>query len=122
MADAEMSEKQLRQKIEHYREAHKAGTITAKELDAFMEALAQIMAGTAKKFDSFLVRRRSGFKTRHDAEEHETKKINSGVTVLAKNGNALQFANKTQAQKRAEETGGEVYQSPASRVFFVKMS
>jgi hypothetical protein len=78
--DAEtLTLEQGRQRQEYYTKALKEGRITAKEYSGFMEAIGGLVAGIkrkqvadaveglSKRFDSFLVRRRSGFKTRHDA-------------------------------------------------------
>lgn len=53
----------------------------------------------------------------------KTTKLNNGTHVLAKeDGNAYQFANKTQAANKAAAVGGTAYQAPMSRVFYVKAS
>jgi len=51
-----------------------------------------------------------------------TTTLKNGVTVLAKDdGSAKTYANKTQAEGAVALIGGAVYQSPQSRVFFVKI-
>jgi|SRR5579864_7147335 len=80
--DAEtLTLEQGRQRQEYYTKALKEGRITKEEYQGFMEAIGGLVAGIKRKqvadavgklaarFDSFLVRRRSGFKTRHDAEK-----------------------------------------------------
>lgn len=50
----------------------------------------------------------------------ESVKASLGVPHLAKNGFTRVFANRTQAEKAAERTGGVAYQSPLSNRFLVK--
>jgi hypothetical protein len=52
--------------------------------------------------------------------KEETKVSLRGVEHLAKGGSIRVFANRTQAQKSAERTGGEAYQSVQSRRFLVR--
>ena len=55
-----------------------------------------------------------------------TKKLNNGVIVLAKKTpygiSPLTYANRTQAQRKADETGGEIYGPPLTRPFYVRPS
>ena len=45
-----------------------------------------------------------------------------GAKVLAKHdGSAKTYANRAQAEKAALQSGGTVWQSPQSRVFFVRV-
>lgn len=45
------------------------------------------------------------------------------ATVLAKpDGSAKTYANRAQAEKAALQSGGTVWQSPQSRVFFVRIN
>ncbi len=48
----------------------------------------------------------------------ETKKLNNGIEVVARDGHALTYANRTQAEKKASEVGSTVAQ--LGRVFYVR--
>lgn len=46
--------------------------------------------------------------------------LRTGVKHLFKNGSPRVFANMTQAEKAADRTGGQAYQSVLSRRFLVR--
>lgn len=54
------------------------------------------------------------------AKEETKQPLRNGVVHLFKGGIPRVFANMTTAQKSAERTGGEAYQSPQSRRFMVR--
>lgn len=52
----------------------------------------------------------------------KTTKLRNGTIVLAhKDGYAKTYVNLTQAKTAAAKNGGQVYQAPMSRVFYVMM-
>lgn len=56
------------------------------------------------------------------AKEETTAPNRFGVLHLHKGGMICVFANMTQAQKAADRTGGEAYQSAQSRRFLVRFA
>jgi hypothetical protein len=46
----------------------------------------------------------------------------SGVLHLCRGGIPLTYSNRTQAQRAADRTGGEMYQSSLSRLFHVRFA
>ena len=55
-----------------------------------------------------------------------TAKLNNGVIVLAKKtpygSYPLTYTNRTQAERKAQETGGTIYGPPLTRPFYVRPS